>query len=86
MDYSKKIANYYSEFRIEIDDRAESVSIKIKRAREDLVFNYIVIGEKEMIEGQIPNSVEEIINSIKKQIFGLPQIQVSIPKLVSAMM
>lgn len=76
----------FPELRIDIDDRAESVSKKIKQAREDLVQNYVVIGEKEIAEGEMPNSVQEVVDNIKKELEGLPNVSVSMPVLVSQAM
>lgn len=86
IDYAKSIAAKSPEIRIDIDDRAESVSKKIKQAREDLVANYIVIGEKEVAEGEIPSSVQEVVEKVKKEIEGLPALPASMPLLVSQAM
>lgn len=84
--YAKAIVAKFPELRIDIDDRAESVSKKIKQAREDLVSNYVVIGEKEIAAGEIPSSVQQVVDSIKQKLEGLPKVPVSMPVLVSQAM
>jgi threonyl-tRNA synthetase len=43
----KKIANYFEEVRIDIDDRDMTVGKKVRSAEKEWIPSYIVIGEKE---------------------------------------
>lgn len=76
------VEKYKDQIRIDIDDRAEGVSKKIKDAHKELIPLHIVIGEKEVnmqeIE-QLNDIVEEIIKSSKNK----PFMQFSWPELVS---
>jgi threonyl-tRNA synthetase len=82
-DYALKIAESFPQIRIDIDDRSEGVSQKIKQAHADLVPNHLVIGEKEVAEGEIPQSAKDAISNIQEQIKGLPSIPVQIPLFLS---
>jgi threonyl-tRNA synthetase len=66
--------------RIEIDDRAESVSKKIKMAHEDLVPVSIVFGDKEVEDS---SSVLEQLNELSLKQIDYPFIPFSWPKEVS---
>ena len=56
MDYAEKVYEYFrnKRFRVELDDRNEKIGYKIRYARqEDKVPYMIIIGEKEIAEGNI---------------------------------
>ena len=56
MDYDEKVYEYFrnKRFRVELDDRNEKIGYKIRYARqEDKVPYMIIIGEKEIAEGNI---------------------------------
>ena len=56
MDYAEKVYEYFRDkrFRVELDDRNEKIGYKIRYARqEDKVPYMIIIGEKEIAEGNI---------------------------------
>lgn len=62
--------------RIDIDDRAESVSRKIKEAHKDLIPYSIVIGEKELNLEKIPE-LENALEQIKLSQKGKPFAKVN---------
>lgn len=82
-EYASNVAKKFPHIRIDIDDRAEPVSKRVGRARDDLVGNYIVFGKKEFSEGEVPKSVFDIVQSIEEECDGLPSIPVSLPLFVS---
>ena len=55
MDYAKQIekAMYDSKIRVELDDRAEKIGYKIREAQLEKVPYMIIVGEKELNEGNI---------------------------------
>ena len=55
MDYAKKIekAMYDAKIRVELDDRAEKIGYKIREAQLEKVPYMIIVGEKELNEGNI---------------------------------
>jgi len=83
IDYTKNLAYKYSHIRIDIDDRKEGVSWKIKQAHEEMIPECVVIGEREMQEGELPASFVEKVNGIEKSCEGLPQVPNSIQKMIS---
>jgi threonyl-tRNA synthetase len=66
--------------RIDIDDRVESISKKIKDAREELIPYYFVIGEKEA-ENNI--DFQSAVNSIIERSKDMPFRNYNWPKFVS---
>ena len=81
VDYCLKLAGKYKNIRIDIDDRNESVSKKIKDSKKDLVPNFIVIGEKEQKEDAI--ELDKVIKSIIKDSKNKPFISLEWPMKVS---
>lgn len=81
-DFAKSVAEKYPDIRIDIDDRAERVSRKIKQAHDDLIPNYVVLGEKEVSSGDL-SVVENVVNEIREQIQGLPVVRSFMPVLMS---
>jgi len=55
MDYAKQIekAMYDANIRVELDDRAEKIGYKIREAQLEKVPYMIIVGEKELNEGNI---------------------------------
>lgn len=78
----EELVKRYPNIRIDVDDRAESVSKKIKLCKNDLIPNYIVIGEKEADEKSIPE-LEKIIANIENDSQDKPFIPIQWPILVS---
>ena len=83
VEYSKYLASLYPKIRIDIDDRNEGVSWKIKQAHEEMIPNYVVIGEKESSLEEFPKVFSDIVSKIENEINGLPEIRVKIPLLLS---
>lgn len=50
VDFAKKLAKENENLRIEIDDRDESVSKRVKMAYEDGIHSSLVVGENEQLE------------------------------------
>jgi threonyl-tRNA synthetase len=72
--------------RVEIDDRDESVSKKVRRARADLVHKFVVVGEKELKIG-LDGYLQKIINKLQNQAdseFKAPFMDISWPRKVSS--
>ena len=67
--------------RFDIDDRAESVSKKIKQAHDDLIPYVVVIGEKEAEAGSpvLEDALEKVVSGSK----GKPFIEAEFPKHLS---
>jgi threonyl-tRNA synthetase len=82
-EYAQNIINAFPNIRIDVDDRAESVGKKIKDSHNELIPNYVVIGEKEMAQDRIPSSVKAVVEDIENRCKGLPSIQCSIPRYLS---
>ena len=64
VDYALKLVKKNMDIRIDIDDRAESVSKRIKMVHEENIPNVLVVGEKEMKE----NSQLGIFKEIRKSL------------------
>jgi threonyl-tRNA synthetase len=78
VDYALKLVKENSNIRIDIDDRAESVSKRIKMAHEESIPNILVVGEKEMnLQLGIFKEVRESLNK------DIEFIQMNWPVLVS---
>lgn len=84
ISFCKKIMNENVGIRIEIDDRSEGVSKRIKRSHEDLVPYSIVIGEKE--EHGNSKEFENVLHKIRNAIVDKPFLPISWPKEVSKQM
>jgi len=85
VSFCEKLIEKYKDFpvRIEIDDRKEGVSKKIKCAHQDLIPFPVVIGEKEK---NSPNEIKELRNAIDKVLANSkdkPFIPIEYPKLIS---
>ena len=82
MEYAEKVYEFFKNkrFRVELDDRNEKIGYKIRYARqEDKVPYMIIIGEKEIAEGNISvrdretdqtavYSLEEFAQKLEKEI------------------
>jgi threonyl-tRNA synthetase len=78
---AQALASKYADIRIEIDDRAESVSKRIKLAHEDLVPEVLVIGEKEQKADW--HDLENLAAEIRDKSRGVPFLPISWPAQVS---
>ncbi len=80
VDFACKLAGENEDIRIDIDDRNESVSKRIKIAHEELIPNVVVVGEKEVaLDGKL-----KIFEQIREGMCGdVPFIPYNVPRLVS---
>lgn len=69
--------------RIDVDDRNESVGKRLKMAREELIPNAIVIGEKEENGAGNIEILENLVKEIIEKSHEKPFIPISWPKLCS---
>ncbi|MDI9645285.1 MAG: threonine--tRNA ligase [Archaeoglobales archaeon] len=97
VEICKEIENY--DIRVDIDDRAETLSKKIRDAATEWVPYVVVVGEKEVESGKLTvtiraestlnkqtrleMSVKELAERIKKECNGKPTAKLSIPKMLS---
>jgi len=101
LEFAKKLAEKIMrdyKVRVDVDDRSESVSYKIRSAERDWVPYIIVIGDKEM--ASIPNgekipvrvretksirdmSIDEVISEIEEKTKGMPFRPRYLPMLIS---
>jgi threonyl-tRNA synthetase len=80
VDFALSIVDANPDLRIDIDDRAESVSKRIKMAYKEGVGNLLIVGEKELKD----NSYLEVINEIRENLnIKVPFIPIGWPVLVS---
>ena len=68
------------QIRIDIDDRSESVSKKVKFAKESFIPNIFVIGDNEV---NLLSELDILLQNIQKQIKDKPFIPIQWPRLVS---
>ncbi|MEI7604299.1 MAG: aminoacyl--tRNA ligase-related protein [bacterium] len=82
--FCENICKKYSKYkiRIDIDDRAESISKKIISARDELIPNYLLIGDKE-VSGENMEKLDELIKSIHKKNKSKPFLHYNWPMLKS---
>ena len=85
ISFCEELVEKYKDFpvRIEIDDRKEGVSKKVKNAHQDLIPFSVVIGEKEQSS---PDDIAELRSAIDKVVANSkdkPFIPIEYPKLMS---
>jgi len=91
-----EISNYFKEkeIRVDIDDREESLSKKIREAEMEWTHYIIIIGEKEVVNNIISirdrinksnyeSTIEELIEKITNQIRDKPFLPINLPELLS---
>src|SRR6476659_6432029 len=91
-----EISNYFKEkeIRVDIDDREESLSKKIREAEMEWTHYIIIIGEKEVVNNIISirdrinksnyeSTIEELIEKITNQIKNKPFLTINLPELLS---
>jgi threonyl-tRNA synthetase len=91
-----EISNYFKEkeIRVDIDDREESLSKKIREAEMEWTHYIIIIGEKEVVNNIISirdrinksnyeSTIEELIEKITNQIRNKPFLPINLPELLS---
>ena len=79
-EFCEEIAREFPVLRIEIDDRSEGVSKKIKNCFKDFISEFIVVGEKEV---ESVESVQAKLDELKGKAEGYPSIEINIPVLMS---
>ena len=80
VEFCEEIAREFPVLRIEIDDRSEGVSKKIKNCFKDFISEFIVVGEKEV---ESVESVQAKLDELKGKAEGYPSIEINIPVLMS---
>jgi len=97
LDYAIKVANTLSEhgFRVDVDDREESLGKKIREAAKEWIPYIIVIGQRE-IESNTINvrirrtndqkvmTVDELVKVLEEETRGYPKVPQTLPLFVSA--
>ena len=91
-----EISNYFKEkeIRVDIDDREESLSKKIREAEMEWIHYIVIIGEKEVVNNIISirdrinksnyeSTIEELIEKITNQIRNKPFLPINLPELLS---
>ncbi|MBP7057484.1 hypothetical protein KBB08_03265 [Candidatus Gracilibacteria bacterium] len=82
--FCESIAEKYKQHaRIEIDDRSESISKKIKQAHEDLIPFPIVIGDREVANWESQEELLSAMEAIAASSAGKPFIPLSYPRSLS---
>jgi threonyl-tRNA synthetase len=82
------------DIRVDIDDREESLSKKIRDAEMEWIHYIIIIGEKEVVNNIISirdrihksnyeSTIEELIEKITNQIKDKPYLPINLPELLS---
>lgn len=85
LEFSEKLMNDLKKknIRVDIDDRAEPVGKRIKRAKSELIPNVLLIGENELDGNGNISKLNDLVKSIKQESSGKPFIQYSWPSFVS---
>ena len=95
LNYCEKIANKLEEYwiRVDIDDRNESVSKKIREAEKSWIPYIVVVGEKELKTGKLSvrirgigikeMTIEELVNTIENELKEYPKKKLTIPRRLS---
>ena len=91
-----EISNYFKEkeIRVDIDDREESLSKKIREAEMEWIHYIVIIGEKEVANNIISirdrinksnyeSTIEDLIEKITNQIRDKPFLPINLPELLS---
>ncbi|MCX8204964.1 MAG: threonine--tRNA ligase [Candidatus Nezhaarchaeota archaeon] len=95
-DYALKVASALEEagFRVDLDDRDESVPKKVRDAETEWVPYVVVLGKKEVEGGLLTvrirrtrevrsMSAEELINTLAKEVEGKPRLPLYEPRRLS---
>jgi len=96
LEYARKVMERLdgSGVRVDLDDREETLSKKVRRAEKEWVRYIVVVGEEEVKSGRISvrdrvkrevrrMGVEELIKEVKKEVGGKPFRRLPLPKLLS---
>ncbi len=80
VDFALSIVGDNSDLRIDIDDRAESVSKRIKMAYKEGIKDILIVGEKEVEDSSSLKIIDHIRGKLNKEV---PFLQIGWPVLVS---
>lgn len=96
LEFSEKITEQLEDanIRVDVDDRKETLSAKIRKAEREWIPYIVVIGEKEMKEGKLAIRIREsnknlnleileLIDEIKGKTKDMPFRKLNIPKRLS---
>lgn len=96
MEYAEKVAEELEKhgFRIDIDDRSESLGKKIRDAGREWIPYIVVIGEREIksntlnvrirrTNDQKVMSLDELIRLLEEETKGYPRVPLTMPKYLS---
>ncbi|MEM4587886.1 MAG: His/Gly/Thr/Pro-type tRNA ligase C-terminal domain-containing protein, partial [Candidatus Jordarchaeales archaeon] len=94
IEYSEKVADELKEFRVDVDDRGETVSRKVRQAEEEWVPYIVVIGDREVEGGKLrvrvraeraerEMTLEELRERLRSDIKGKPFKPLPYPKRLS---
>lgn len=94
VDFCGKLADGADQVRIDIDDRDETVSKKVRDAEREWVPRIVVVGDREIKSKKVPVRVretnekvqmafEELIGEIEEKTKGLPYKPLPLPELLS---
>ncbi len=94
MEYAEKLAEDLKEFRVDVDDRDETVGRKVRQAEEEWVPYVVVVGDKEAGGGkltvrvreerrEVEMTVEELKEHIRREVKGKPFRPLPYPRRLS---
>jgi len=96
LDFAKKIAEEIETrgIRVDVDDREQTVSSRIREAEVEWVPYVVVVGEKEQKKGEVSvrirekregmtMTVEDLIGVVEKKIGDRPRLPLNFPRLLS---
>ncbi|MCS7121081.1 MAG: threonine--tRNA ligase [Archaeoglobaceae archaeon] len=101
LDYSLKVAEFLEskEIRVDVDDRDETLSKKVRDASTEWIPYIAVVGEREVLSGKLTVTVrsesnlkeqvkvemtaEELAERINRECFGKPKAKLLLPKVLS---
>jgi len=72
VDYALELVKRNKDIRIDVDDRGESVSKRIKLAHKESIPNILIVGEKEIQEGYDLEIFRDIRKSLNKDVPFIP--------------
>ncbi len=93
-EYSENLADRLREFRVDVDDRSETVSRRVRQAEEEWIPYIVVIGDREVEGGKLKVRVraertereltfEELRERLKADVAGKPFRPLPYPRRVS---
>lgn len=94
LEYSERIADELKDFRVDVDDRGETVSRRVRQAEEEWVPYVAVIGDREVESGKLKvriraeraekeMTLEELKERLKAEVAGKPFRHLPYPRRLS---